>query len=128
MSITAPAKQLVVDLLKGGYLLPWKRPSGTKCFRLYLGKANPVRNVRISTLYSVENATIFDILNIDKKTNKITISRSQVRKLRGNHSIKIIYKRMLKGDQVTINNKTKKVNAKPAEGKNEQRSQIPIQF
>lgn len=123
MSLTPQARRLLVDLLEGGYLLPWKRPSGTFCYRLYKQKGNPIRNIRQSTAGVLWYCRV---LNKDNATLKLTISRAQIRKLRANHIIKVIYKRLQQGEQVTINNKSLKQNEKSKE--RDSRGQIPLQF
>jgi hypothetical protein len=102
--MTQQAKNLISDLLQGYYFLPWKRPSGAKCFRLYDTNGNPVRNIRPSTVNKVDKHIDpeIKIFKVEKKYGKITISRSMVRKLHGNHGIK----RMLK-NQISNNAKAK---------------------
>lgn len=94
--MTKPAKALISDMLKGFYLLPWKRPSGRKCYRLYQSTGNPVRNVRDSTFTKLTKYIDpgIKIFKTDKH-GRITLSRSQVRKLRGNHTIKKLYKQTI---------------------------------
>lgn len=75
--------------------MPWKKPSGTRCYRLYDEKGNPIYNLPDKTVRTLDKY-IDPKIKIWKKDKhgRMTFSIANVRKLHGGHSIKRMYKQL----------------------------------
>jgi hypothetical protein len=90
--MTANRKYIIDRLLEGWYLVPWKRPSGAKCFRLYNNGGAPIHNFRQRTFAKLDSYVDPKIKIWKKdKLGRITLNLSSVRQLHGRSYIKQAY-------------------------------------
>ena len=90
--MTPNRKHIIKVMLQGYYLRKWRNTRGVHCYRLYDAAGTPQANVPEKTIATLEKyirkeETIFR----HDKNGKITLNRANIRKLRKNHSIKILY-------------------------------------
>lgn len=81
--------KLFYQLLQGCYLMERNSRDGRFLFCLYEGKMNPLMFVKESHMKRVR-------FYMRWKKNRLELSRSQIRKLRGNHRFKRAYKQFFK--------------------------------
>lgn len=98
--MTATAKYVIDKLLDKGYLMPWRRHTGAKCFRLFDDKGIVICNVTVATVRRLDK-----YLDPDKKLwkrdryGRMTLNLSTVRQLHGKNTIKKMYKQKQKQDE-----------------------------
>lgn len=90
--MTDVRKYLVRQLMNGGYVLAWKRPSGIKSYRLYDQKGNPIRNLRAATVDKLNNHIKLNHLFKKDKIGRMTFNLNTVRSMHGKSVINNFYK------------------------------------
>lgn len=98
--MTDTAKYVIGRLLDKAYLMPWRRHTGTRCYRLFDDNGLVICNVSIALVRSLDR-----YLDPDKKLwkrdryGRMTLNLSTVRQLHGKNTIKKMYKLKFTNDE-----------------------------